>query len=71
MISMLIQFRELTKYNLASLEYVGYGGSPIAPNLIQRVRKIFPNLKLVQVYGLSETGFLTGLRDDEHTARKT
>jgi long-chain acyl-CoA synthetase len=28
---------------------------------------LFPNLKLVQVYGLSETGFLTGLQDQEHT----
>jgi long-chain acyl-CoA synthetase len=26
-----------------------------------------PKLKLVQVYGLSETGFLTGLQDQEHT----
>jgi len=25
------------------------------------------NVKLVQVYGLSETGFLAGLRDHEHT----
>ena len=27
-----------------------------------------PNTQLVQVYGLSETGFLTGLQDGEHTA---
>lgn len=25
-----------------------------------------PQTKLVQVYGLSETGFLTGLQDQEH-----
>jgi long-chain acyl-CoA synthetase len=70
MINMLTQFPNLKKYNLASLEYLGYGGSPIAPDLIQRVRKILPNLKLVQVYGLSETGFLTGLRDLEHTQER-
>jgi long-chain acyl-CoA synthetase len=28
---------------------------------------LLPNAKLVQVYGLSETGFLTGLQDNEHT----
>src|SRR5205807_3084042 len=28
---------------------------------------LLPHLRLVQVYGLSETGFLTGLQDQEHT----
>jgi long-chain acyl-CoA synthetase len=70
MINMLTQFSDLKKYDLASLEYIGYGGSPIAPGLIQQVRKVLPGLKLVQVYGLSETGFLTGLRNDEHTPER-
>ena len=39
----------------------------MAPELIRRTRKFLPNAKLVQVYGLSETGFLTGLQDNEHT----
>jgi len=67
MINLLTQFSELKKYNLTSLEVLGYGGSPIAPELVHRTREILPNLKLIQVYGLSETGFLTGLRDHEHT----
>ena len=70
MINMLTQFPDLKKHDLASLEYIGYGGSPSAPDLIQRVRKILPTVKLVQVYGLSETGFLSGLRDDEHTQER-
>jgi acyl-CoA synthetase (AMP-forming)/AMP-acid ligase II len=45
---------------------LAYGGSPMAPELILRTRELLPNVKMVQVYGLSETGFLTGLRDDEH-----
>src|SRR5882672_6323150 len=67
MINLLTQFSELKKYDLTSLEVVGYGGSPIAPELVHRTRELLPNLKLIQVYGLSETGFLTGLQDDEHT----
>ena len=67
MINMLTQFPELKKYDLTSLEQLGYGGSPIAPELIRRTREVLPHLKLVQVYGLSETGFLTGLQDHEHT----
>jgi acyl-CoA synthetase (AMP-forming)/AMP-acid ligase II len=67
MINLLVQFSELEKYNLSSLERLAYGGSPVAPELIHRIRKVLPNLKLIQGYGLSEAGFLTGLKDHEHT----
>jgi long-chain acyl-CoA synthetase len=70
MINLLTQFPELPRYGLGSLRQLGYGGSPIAPEVIHRTRAVFPNLKLIQVYGLSETGFLTALRDDEHTPQR-
>jgi len=67
MINMLTQFDELRTYDLTSLERLGYGGSPIAPELIHRTREVLPNVELTQVYGLSETGFLTGLQNHEHS----
>jgi acyl-CoA synthetase (AMP-forming)/AMP-acid ligase II len=67
MINFLTQFDKLESYDLTSLETLAYGGSPMAPELIRRVREILPNLKLVQGYGLSETGFVSGLKNDEHT----
>lgn len=70
MLNMLTQFPELEKYDLTSLERLGYGGSPIAPELIHRTREVFPKVELIQVYGLSETGFLTGLQDHEHTENR-
>jgi acyl-CoA synthetase (AMP-forming)/AMP-acid ligase II len=70
MINLLTQFPELNKYDLSSLVHLGYGGSPMAPELVHRTRRVLPDLKLVQVYGLTETGFLTGLRDHEHTEDK-
>lgn len=70
MINMLTQSPEVQKYDLATLRHLGYGGSPMAPDLVHRTRQILPNAKLVQVYGLSEAGFLTGLKDDEHTEDK-
>jgi long-chain acyl-CoA synthetase len=70
MINLLTQFSELEKYDLASLEEIAYGGSPMAPELIGRSREILPGIRLVQGYGLSETGFLTALRDDEHVGRR-
>jgi len=70
MINFLSQFPDLKKYDLSSLKHLAYGGSPMSPDLIRRMRLAFPNLKLVQGYGLTETGFLTGLKDHEHTEDK-
>jgi long-chain acyl-CoA synthetase len=70
MINMLTQSPELQKHDLSTLQHLGYGGSPMAPELVHRTRQDLPKVKLVQVYGLSEAGFLTGLKDDEHTEDK-
>jgi long-chain acyl-CoA synthetase len=70
MINFLTQFAESNPHDLTSLELLAYGGSPMAPQLIRKTRELLPNTQLVQVYGLSETGFLTGLQDGEHTADK-
>jgi len=67
MINLLTQYPDIGKYDLHSLKVLAYGGSPMAPGLIRRTRELLPHVKLVQVYGLSETGFLTGLQDQEHT----
>jgi long-chain acyl-CoA synthetase len=70
MINLLTQFDELAKHDLTTLKGVAYGGSPMAPELIHRTREILPNVKLLQGYGLTETGFLTGLQDQEHTKER-
>jgi long-chain acyl-CoA synthetase len=67
MINMLTQFPELGKYDLTSLKELAYGGSPMAPELVHQTRDALPGIELIQCYGLSETGFLTALLDDEHT----
>jgi long-chain acyl-CoA synthetase len=67
MINLLSQFPEVKKYDLSSLQVLAYGGSPMPPDLIRRTRELLPQVKLVQAYGLSESGFLTGLQDQEHT----
>ena len=67
MINLLTQFRDASEYDLSSLQVLAYGGSPMAPELLHRTRELLPKVKLIQVYGLSETGFLTGLQDQDHT----
>ena len=70
MINLLTQDPDTSQHDLSSLEVLAYGGSPMAPELVRRTRELLPKVKLVQVYGLSETGFLTGLRDQDHTDTK-
>jgi long-chain acyl-CoA synthetase len=70
MLNLLTQMPDPKPYNLSSLEVVAYGGSPIASELVLRTRKLLPHVKLLQCYGLSETGFLTGLEDQEHVESK-
>jgi long-chain acyl-CoA synthetase len=70
MINLLTQFVDARKFDLSSLQVLAYGGSPMAPELVHRTRELLPKVKLIQVYGLSETGFLTGLQDHEHTEDK-
>jgi long-chain acyl-CoA synthetase len=70
MLNLLTQMPDPKPYNLSSLEVVAYGGSPIASELVLRTRKLLPNVKLLQCYGLSETGLLTGLEDREHVESK-
>jgi long-chain acyl-CoA synthetase len=41
MINLLTQFSELKEYDLASLEELAYGGSPMAPELIQRTQRFY------------------------------
>src|SRR4029077_10527540 len=57
MINLLTQFPDLKAFDLTSLEAVAYGGSPVSPALVRRTREVLPHVKLVQGYGLSETGF--------------
>ena len=42
----------------------------MAPEPIHSTKVLLPHVRLVQGYGLSETGFLTALLDNEHTPDK-
>jgi acyl-CoA synthetase (AMP-forming)/AMP-acid ligase II len=70
MLNLLTQMPETKQYDLSSLEVLVYGGSAMAPELVHRVRKLLPNVKLLQCYGLSETAFLTGLEAQGHVESK-
>lgn len=46
------------RWDVSSLELITYGTEPMPETTLQRVRKIFPWVRLKQTYGLSEVGIL-------------
>jgi len=45
-------FRE---FDTSSLRWIGYGGAPIAPELIEGILEAFPNATVANAFGLTET----------------
>ncbi|MDQ3666113.1 MAG: fatty acid--CoA ligase family protein [Acidobacteriota bacterium] len=46
------------QYKLDSLETLTYGTEPMPASTLQRFHQLFPDIRLVQTYGLSEVGIL-------------
>ncbi|MBR3622886.1 MAG: long-chain fatty acid--CoA ligase [Selenomonadaceae bacterium] len=46
------------KYDMSSLKLVTYGTEPMLKSSLLRFCEIFPNVKIRQMYGLSETGII-------------
>ncbi|MES2330084.1 MAG: fatty acid--CoA ligase family protein [Bacteroidota bacterium] len=45
-------------FDLNSLRIISYGTEPMLPSTLERLKIIFPNVKLLQTYGLIELGVL-------------
>ena len=46
------------RYDISSLKTVTYGTEPMPESTLKRFNKLFPNIRLLQTYGLSEVGIL-------------
>ena len=54
------------KYDFSSLKVVAYGTEPMPPSTLQKLHAVFPDVSLVQTYGMSELGVLRSRsRDSE------
>jgi long-chain acyl-CoA synthetase len=58
------------KYDLSSVESIGYGGAPAAPELVQRIKEKFPQVMAGNGYGLTETSSVTSQNVAEDYERK-
>ena len=45
-------------YNLSSLKIISYGTEPMSESTLKRLKMIFPDVKLLQTYGLIELGVM-------------
>jgi long-chain acyl-CoA synthetase len=65
----LIEHPAREKYDLTSLVFVSYGGAPSAPELVRRVRSVFPQAYAMNGWGMTEVsgGFMGNHAEDyEH-----
>ena len=51
----LLEHPARASYDLSSLENITYGGAPAAPELVKRLKEVFPNLDPSTGWGMTET----------------
>jgi long-chain acyl-CoA synthetase len=51
----LIEHPARERYDLSSLDMITYGGAPSAPELVRRIREVFPNAQPGNAWGMTET----------------
>ncbi len=54
------------EYDVSNVRYVTYGGAPTAPDVIARLRASFPNARLGNGFGLTETSSVSTFLPDEY-----
>ena len=58
------------EFDVSAVEYVMYGGAPMAPDLIARLREEFPNARLGNGYGLTETSSISTFLPHEYVSER-
>ena len=53
-VAMLVQMQDLSKYNFSSLKYMTNTAAALPVEHIRKLRKIFPHVKIISMYGLTE-----------------
>lgn len=64
-LSFLVAYPEVERFDLSSLRLLTYAGAPISLPLLLEVKHRFPTLELAQGYGLTEAASLVSMLDAE------
>ncbi len=66
MINMLLAHPDVSKVDYSSLQWIGYGASPIAPDRLKEALRVF-GCDFMQLYGMTEASpILTALAPEDH-----
>jgi long-chain acyl-CoA synthetase len=66
MINAMINLPEVHAADLSSLRLLGYAAAPMPEHLLHATAETFGRAGLLQAYGMTETGYVTVLRPDDH-----
>jgi len=67
---LLLAQMKLKDYDLGSLRNIMYGGAPASPELVRNMREAFPDVRLGNGYGLTESSSLATFLPDEYAMEK-
>jgi acyl-CoA synthetase (AMP-forming)/AMP-acid ligase II len=56
---------DIGKFDLSHVDRATYGGAPIAPSLVHRIKQGFPNARVGNGFGLTETAAISTFLPDE------
>ena len=63
-LNLLLLSEAYKRYDLSSLKTITYGTEPMPESTLKRIHEIFPQVQLLQTYGLSELGILRSKSKD-------
>jgi long-chain acyl-CoA synthetase len=66
MIAAITELQLVEPRDIASLRFLGHGGSPIATEVVRRAHQAFPHAELCHAYGATETAPLATILRHEH-----
>jgi long-chain acyl-CoA synthetase len=59
---------DVERFDLTGVGWVSYGGAPIAPSLVHRIVRAFPNARVGNGFGLTETSSISTYLPHEYAA---
>jgi len=70
MVWQVLESPDFERRDTSSVQSVGYGGAPAAPELVRRIEEVFPEVSAGNGYGLTETSSVTTVNAGDDYLRK-
>src|SRR5262249_40414989 len=67
MINMLVNHARFREFDIASLQMILYGASPMPEGVLRQAMKLMPHVKLMHGYGMTEAAPIVTLLDPRYT----